>query len=224
MRAAIALFEEQGYEKTTVQQIAAAADVDPKTFNNYFRGKDDVLFTDVEQDFDRLLEPIAKRRAGEGPGEALARMIEEFRAHRRAKVPEREPGELSAAVRLAMSSPALQAKGLYLLVELQRRIAGELVRAFPTLDPITAGAMVGALMGAIQQAGLTSVRLGRSQDELWEATRHGAEIAMNGLLAVRPDTDADLGSDAGRDVDSDADSGPGPGPGPTARTGEGTGE
>lgn len=200
VRAAIGLFEEQGYEKTTVQQIAASADVDPKTFANYFRGKDDVLFTDVEQDFDRLLEPIAKRRADEGPGEVLARMVEEFRAHRRPKVPERDPEELSAAVRLAMTSPALQAKGLYMLVELQRRIAAELVRAFPTLDPITAGAMVGALMGAIQQAGLTSVQLGRSQDELWEATRHGTEIAMNGLLAVRPS------------------------PGDTAHTREGTGE
>lgn len=197
VRAAIRLFEEQGYEKTTVQQIAAAADVDPKTFANYFRGKDDVLFTDVEQDLDRLLEPIAKRRADEGPGEVLARMVEEFRAHRRTRVPDREPAELSAAVRLATTSPALQARGLYLLLELQQRIASELRKAFPTLDPITAGAMVGALMGAIQQAGLTSVRLGRSQDELWEATAHGAAIAMDGLLAVRPETGQNTGEGTG---------------------------
>ena len=47
-QAAIRLFLDQGYEQTTVAQIAAAADVDPKTFSNYFRGKDDVLWIDTE--------------------------------------------------------------------------------------------------------------------------------------------------------------------------------
>jgi hypothetical protein len=70
-----------------------------------------------------------------------------------------------------------------MLLDLQQRIAGELLKAFPDgLDPITAAAMTGALIGAMQQAGLASVQLGRSQDELWEASRRGLEIAMDGLL------------------------------------------
>ncbi|MER5624219.1 TetR/AcrR family transcriptional regulator [Streptosporangium sp. NPDC002544] len=189
--AAIRLFEEQGYEQTTVAQIAAAADVDPKTFSNYFRGKDEVLWVDTERDFDVLFRAIAERRPDESPGEVLARMIQEYRAHRWPKVPRREPEELSAAARLALTTPALQAKGLYLLLELQRRIAGELLKAFPDdLDPITAAAMTGSLIGAIQQAGLASVQLGRSQEELWEATRRGLDIAMHGLLSVRPPTES----------------------------------
>lgn len=60
--AAIRLFEEQGYEQTTVAQIAAAADVDPKTFSNYFRSKDEVLWVDTERDFDVLFRAIAERR------------------------------------------------------------------------------------------------------------------------------------------------------------------
>ncbi|MFD1536252.1 TetR/AcrR family transcriptional regulator [Nonomuraea guangzhouensis] len=185
--AAIALFEEQGYEQTTMAQIAAAADVDPKTFSNYFRGKDDVLFVDVEQDYDVMFEAIAKRRPEESPGEVLGRMVQEYRAHRRPKIPRREPEELSAAARLVMTTPSLQAKSLYMLMELQQRIANELVKAFPgQLDLITAAAMTGSLLGAIQQTGLASVQLGRSQEELWEATQRGLDIAMSGLLSVRP--------------------------------------
>ncbi|MET9340695.1 TetR/AcrR family transcriptional regulator [Nonomuraea sp. NPDC003804] len=186
--AAMRLFAEQGYEQTTVAQIALAADVDPKTFFNYFRSKDEVVFADTEHIADLLLGVLAERRPQEGPGELLARMVQEYAALRRPVVPHKEPEELSAASRLLMTTPALQAKGLYLMVDLQRRIAGELLKAFPgRLDPITAAAMTGSLIGAIQQASLASVELGRSQGELWEAARHGLDIAMRGLLSVRPD-------------------------------------
>lgn len=184
--AAIRLFEEQGYEQTTIGQIAAAADVDPKTFSNYFRSKDDVLFVDAERDFDVLLEAIARRRPEESPGEVLGRMVQEYAAYRRPLVPAREPAELSATSRLFLTTPALQAKGLYLLLEAQQRIAGELLKAFPgRLDPVTAAAMTGALIGAIQQATLASVQLGRTQDEMWEASRRALDVAMHGLLSVR---------------------------------------
>ncbi|MEW9550380.1 TetR/AcrR family transcriptional regulator [Nonomuraea sp. NPDC050783] len=183
--AALRLIEEQGYEETTVAQIAAAADVDPKTFFNYFRSKDEVLFVDTERDFDVLLRAIAARRPEESPGQVLARMIGEYAAHRRPRVSAREPEELSTVARVVLSTPALQAKGLYMLLDLQQRIADELLKAFPgRLDPITAAAMTGALLGAVQQAGLASVRLGRSQDELWEAARHGLDVALHGLLSI----------------------------------------
>jgi AcrR family transcriptional regulator len=189
--AAIRLFEEQGYEQTTVAQIAAEADVDPKTFFNYFGSKDEVLFTDIDRDYERLIEAIAARRPDESPGAVLRRAVLEFTAYRRPKVPPKEPEELSAAVRLAMTTPALQAKGLYLLLDLQQRIAGELRKAFPSLDPITAAAMTGSVLGAIQQAGLASVQLGRSQEQLWEASRRGLDIAVEGLLSVQPPADHD---------------------------------
>jgi len=45
-RAALRLFKRQGYEETTVEQIAAAADISESTFFNYFPSKEDVVIYD----------------------------------------------------------------------------------------------------------------------------------------------------------------------------------
>jgi AcrR family transcriptional regulator len=42
----IRLFGENGYESTTVEQIAAAAGISRRTFFRQFRAKEDVIFAD----------------------------------------------------------------------------------------------------------------------------------------------------------------------------------
>ena len=70
--AALRLFEERGYERTTVEDIADAADVAVRTFFRYFSSKRHILFGDVGHDIaGRLRATLAARPAGEAPVDAI---------------------------------------------------------------------------------------------------------------------------------------------------------
>jgi AcrR family transcriptional regulator len=59
-RTALRLFEKQGYEETTIEQIAAAVEISPSTFFNYFPTKEDVVLFDA-------YDPVAIRMFLERP-------------------------------------------------------------------------------------------------------------------------------------------------------------
>ncbi|MFF2845238.1 TetR/AcrR family transcriptional regulator [Streptomyces sp. NPDC058001] len=58
------LISEQGYEATTVEQIAEAAEVSPSTVFRYFPTKEDIVLTD---EFDPLLEDELRARPADEP-------------------------------------------------------------------------------------------------------------------------------------------------------------
>lgn len=64
--AALDLFERNGYDATTVEDIAAAADVSPRTFFRYFESKLDLIMARTGDKHDGLGPSIAARPAQEG--------------------------------------------------------------------------------------------------------------------------------------------------------------
>ena len=58
-------FCRQGFDGTTVEEIAEACEVSPRTFFRYFPTKEDVLFADAEARRARLLAVIAERPVDE---------------------------------------------------------------------------------------------------------------------------------------------------------------
>jgi AcrR family transcriptional regulator len=65
--AARRLFEEQGYEATTIQEIARAANVTERTFYRYFEGKEGLVADDALAWIEVLHDAIRDRPASEPP-------------------------------------------------------------------------------------------------------------------------------------------------------------
>ena len=78
--AALELFERQGFEATTVDEIAAAADIAPRTFFRYFPTKEAVLFARAADDRARIAAALAARPATEHPFLSLKVVASAFAA------------------------------------------------------------------------------------------------------------------------------------------------
>ncbi|MFJ8779325.1 TetR family transcriptional regulator [Streptomyces sp. NPDC102476] len=71
MRVAIELFTTEGYERTTVDDIADAVGVSQRTFFRYFAGKEDAALALDAMTVTRFVDAVRARPAHEPPLEAL---------------------------------------------------------------------------------------------------------------------------------------------------------
>ncbi|WP_263632037.1 TetR/AcrR family transcriptional regulator [Streptomyces sp. 8L] len=75
MRVALQLFTSQGYEATTVDEIADAVEVSQRTFFRYFASKEDVAFGIVSLVEGQFVEELRQRPADEGPVPAMREAV-----------------------------------------------------------------------------------------------------------------------------------------------------
>src|SRR5262245_5066115 len=142
---AMRLFAERGYENTTVEDIAYAAAISPRTFFRYFPTKEDVVLWD---EYDPVVEDlVAARPADESPAlTARAVMVEALGGIYR-----RDRAELLTRVRLLTTVPELRAR----LLENQSGAAkfGSMLASQRGADELEARVVIAAL-GAIIVAAL----------------------------------------------------------------------
>ncbi|MEU4508388.1 TetR family transcriptional regulator [Nonomuraea wenchangensis] len=177
VEAAERLFAEKGYDRTTVADIAAAANVSTRTFFGYFRAKEEVLFAGTDQRLAAIGEAFDDVQAGT-PLEAVRQILERVMA---------ASDDLSSPDRLAvmLAKPELQAQALQRLIAAERLIAERLRRAYPdrlddTLARATAGALVGALVGAV----LGGIEQGEPPQGLRERMRRALHLLEDGLRTL----------------------------------------
>ncbi|MGJ6961094.1 TetR family transcriptional regulator [Streptosporangium sp. G11] len=145
---ALRLFAEQGYEATTVEQIAEAAEVSPSTFFRYFPSKEDVV---VRSEYDSLIVSALRGIAPDAPP------VDAFRQAVRAAFEGFDPGDLaraSARARLVLSVPALRARQLQAAAGTHTAMCAELASRTGR-DPrdlaveTFAAAVIGAMLPAV---------------------------------------------------------------------------
>jgi AcrR family transcriptional regulator len=170
--AAVRLIVERGYEHVLVEDIATAAEVSPRTFNNYFSSKAEAV---ASRHLDRCLliaEDLRERPAGEPLWEAikqamLARFVPgaEVKAH-----PRPDWDAWAAGLRLMLAVPAVQAETLRAMATAEAAVAAAVAERTGT-DPavdmypkLVAAAVMAATNVASQQ--FVNDRTGAGIEEL----------------------------------------------------------
>lgn len=107
--AALELFERNGFDATTVDDIAAAVDIAPRTFFHYFPTKDDVVLADYADRLARISAVLAERPPVEEPWTALENAFLAVAADY-----DLERGVLLQRFRIMMTTPSVFARSLQL--------------------------------------------------------------------------------------------------------------
>ncbi|MER6417241.1 TetR family transcriptional regulator [Streptomyces sp. NPDC001137] len=143
--ATYALIEEQGYDATTIEQIAERAEVSPSTVFRYFPTKEDIVLTD---EYDPLmLEELRARPADESWIESVRHVMRkslDFMA-------QESPEVIRLRAHLGVQVPAVRSRMYESMSETGRLMRGAIAERFG-LDPdslevrVYAMSLIGGLM------------------------------------------------------------------------------
>jgi AcrR family transcriptional regulator len=153
---ALKLFREQGYQATTIDQIAAAADISPSTFFRYFPTKEDVV---VEDAFDDLFV-TAFGEAGKAADPVAE--VRRIMAAAMSVMPANEWEKSEERAALVLSEPALRARSIDNLLAVSARAMQALAEsAGRPADDVGVAAVTGAVMGVIASVAMSTAERGR---------------------------------------------------------------
>lgn len=176
--AALELIDQQGYDTTTVEQIAAAAEVSPSTFFRYFPTKEDVI---LEDEYDpRIVAAIENQHADLPPvAAARAAFAETFDT-----IGGSDREMLLRRVQLSLSVPALRARMYDQARVAEDRLAGALAvhlgRAADDFDvAVTVAAVIATLSTAVERWAS-----GGGKGDLPKMVDHALAVLQHGLDAV----------------------------------------
>ncbi|MEV6328719.1 TetR family transcriptional regulator [Streptomyces sp. NPDC051909] len=184
IRAALELFTTQGYEQTTVDEIADTVDVSQRTFFRYFATKEDVALAVQQMVEERFVRALGERPPAEGPFDAMRNAVLGAWDAIGEAIEEVVPVELYIrSYHLIESTPALFAAHLRRSAEVEERIA-RLIAEREGLDvdedprPRIATAAFGGVMR------VTGRLWGRGEEQTLESIRALTERYLDHLGAA----------------------------------------
>jgi AcrR family transcriptional regulator len=178
-RVALTLFLEQGFEATTVDQIAEAADYHRATFFRIFASKEDVALGDITTRFDVARAELEEHAPADEPWQVARRVLTE-----QALSFDDSDDELEA-MHLAVwtTDPALQARFTSMMLDWEATIAAFFAASWG-VDP--AGDMrchtIATAMIGVTRSALIAPRVQRSS--LRDVLDDGFDLLENGILAT----------------------------------------
>lgn len=102
---ALVMFDEQGFDETTVDQIAASVGISPRSFFRYFASKEDVVLGDPMIHGEPVRQRLARSLESMPVWEALRSGFEPI-----VDIFESEPERSLRAMRVMISTPSLRAR------------------------------------------------------------------------------------------------------------------
>ena len=191
--AARRLFEQSGFDRVSVAEIARAADVSEVTVFNYFPTKEDLFYGGMQFFEEELIESVRNRPKGESAIKAFRRRLltgtERLESRQSAET-------ILQAGRLISASPSLIAREREIVERFTRRLAELLAKETGAeatdVEPLSAAAaMMGAhraLVDRIRLRVLAGQRGARLADEYRSQVRRAFARLERGLAgyAVKP--------------------------------------
>lgn len=173
--AAIGMFLERGFDKVSVAEVAAAADISKPTLFRYFPSKEDLALHRFADHEDESARVVAARAAGESPLDALRRHFLDGLERRDPVTGLCDVPAVLAFHRLLYGTPSLVAR----LYAYQGRSEAALARALGdgVSDRLAAGQIV-AVLRILALDNWRRISEGRSADEVYGDAVGAAELGF----------------------------------------------
>lgn len=190
--AAIALFLERGFDKVSVAEVAAAADISKPTLFRYFPAKEDLVLHRFADHEDESARVVAARPAGESPLDALHRHFLDGLDRRDPVTGLCDAPEVLAFMRLLYGTPALVARMYAYQGRSEAALADALGGGLPAR--LAAGQIV-AVLRILALDNWRRIDAGESADAVRVGAARAADAAFAQLrtgldAAARTDPDA----------------------------------
>lgn len=180
--AALELFQAQGFDQTSVEQIAKAAGVSRSTFFRQFGGKEDVVFADHEVMLGQLREHLAEGH--DDPWGAVCAASESVFAHFA-----RDPELARRRYQVVRQVPVLREREIITVFRYERLFDDYLRSALPGVDPLDAVGFA-ALVTAVHNHVLRQLLRGKKKVPLSTLQTALADVRRRYGVPAEPETGA----------------------------------